>query len=94
MEIKQSCETGIGKRTEYFLPTKNSNLYLKLKKDVTPQIVGINIQQSANVSKIDCLYSILFCLKPCITIEIYKPYSDLILIKINYKNKENFWGCI
>ena len=36
MEIKQSCETGIGKRTEYFLPTENSNLYLKLKKDVTP----------------------------------------------------------
>ena len=34
MEIKQSCETGIGKRTEYFLLTKNSNL--KLKKDVTP----------------------------------------------------------
>ena len=36
------------------------NLYLKLTKNVTPQIVEINIQyiqQSTKVSKIDCLYS-------------------------------------
>lgn len=33
MEIKQSHETGIGKRTKYFLPTKNSKFILKAEKE-------------------------------------------------------------
>lgn len=33
MEIKQSCATGIGKRTKYFLPTKNSKFILKTDKE-------------------------------------------------------------
>ena len=33
MEIKQLRGTGIGKRTKYFLPTKNSKFILKAEKE-------------------------------------------------------------